>query len=361
MRRGIGIAVGVAGMAAVAWEMARRRDERRLERDPETHVLEGGPQGRPDLVTSTDGTELHVEVAGPSSARSVVLVHGWGMSTRFWHYQLRDLPPDLRVVAYDQRGHGRSGTAPDGSYELRDLAEDLDAVLDVAVPTGEKPVLVGHSLGGMTILEWARMNGGRVAERIDGAVLLDTSAESVTAGTYAGLALGQRLLSGLGRRFVTSTLPTPDETTPISTRIVHRLALGEDAAPAHVALTERLFFDCPDDVRAALGLVLNRLDLEEAVTHLCVPAVVVTGTEDRLVPPRYARRLARALPAGRLVELDGAGHQVALERHRDTNDLIRRFVEGIGSEGVGVEVAGCEVAGDDDVTVAGDGDGDGQG
>lgn len=325
-----GAIVGIAGAVlaaagAAGWELARRRDERRLEADPERAILDGSPAERTRTVTSSDGVELHVEVAGPEDAPTVVLVHGWGMSSRFWHYQLRDLPPDLRVVAYDQRGHGRSGSVDDGSYGLERLADDLDAILDSCVDDGSRPIVAGHSLGGMTILAWAQARNGTVGDRIAGAVLVDTSAQSVTAGTYAGLAIGQRLMNTFGRRLIVSALPTPRETTPISTRIVAALAVGEGAAPAHVALTEELFFDCPDDVRAAFGVVLNELDLSDAVAHLDVPSLVVTGTSDRLVPPRFTRRLARDLPDARLVELDGAGHQVPLERHRRVNELLRRF------------------------------------
>ena len=78
-------------------------------------------------VRSADGARLHVEVHGPEDAPAVVLAHGWTCSTAFWAAQIRDLAADHRVIAYDQRGHGRSPASPVCSTDA--LADDLQAVL----------------------------------------------------------------------------------------------------------------------------------------------------------------------------------------------------------------------------------------
>ena len=101
-------------------------------------------------VTSADGSRLHVEVHGPEEAPAVVLVHGWSCSTAFWAAQTRDLAVDHRVVVYDQRGHGRSPAALTHSTDA--LADDLEAVLEKTLAPCEKAVVVGHSMGGMTVL-----------------------------------------------------------------------------------------------------------------------------------------------------------------------------------------------------------------
>lgn len=115
---------------------------------------------------SADGTELHVEVYGPDSAPgnapdnasdsapgaapAVVLAHGWTCSTAFWAAQIRALSADHRVIAYDQRGHGRTPASAACSADL--LADDLEAVLTATLAPGEKAVIAGHSMGGMTIM-----------------------------------------------------------------------------------------------------------------------------------------------------------------------------------------------------------------
>lgn len=119
--------------------------------------VSSGPYAPPaparELVAeSADGARLHVEVHGPvenSAAPAVVLAHGWTCSTAFWAAQIRDLAADHRVIAYDQRGHGRSPASPACSTEA--LADDLEAVLEATLAPG-KVVVVGHSMGGMTVM-----------------------------------------------------------------------------------------------------------------------------------------------------------------------------------------------------------------
>src|ERR1041385_2591005 len=95
-------------------------------------------------AVSADGARLHVEVHGADDAPVVVLSHGWTCSTAFWAAQIRELAPDHRVVAYAQRGHGRSPASPACSTDA--LADDLEAVLAATLAPGEKAVVVGHSM-----------------------------------------------------------------------------------------------------------------------------------------------------------------------------------------------------------------------
>ncbi|TXS55581.1 alpha/beta fold hydrolase, partial [Streptomyces sp. t39] len=100
-------------------------------------------------AVSADGSRIHVEVHGPEGAPTVVLAHGWTCSTHFWAAQIRDLARDHRVIAYDQRGHGRTPLADVGTERL---ADDLEAVLTAVLAPGEKAVVAGHSMGGMTMM-----------------------------------------------------------------------------------------------------------------------------------------------------------------------------------------------------------------
>jgi pimeloyl-ACP methyl ester carboxylesterase len=79
-------------------------------------------------VRSVDGVRLHTEVFGPEDAPPIVLSHGITCAIRVWAYQIADLGADHRVIAFDHRGHGRSGVPPRrGNYSLDYLAADLDA------------------------------------------------------------------------------------------------------------------------------------------------------------------------------------------------------------------------------------------
>ena len=158
---------GAGGLGAAAvWAMERRgrlpaaiERRRRLQRiaaDPEYAFLSAPPAGRPISVHSLDGTVLHAEAFGPEGAPTVVLAHGWTEALRFWIKQISELSrQDFRVVAYDLRGHGRSAKAHTGDYTLAAFGDDVEAVLRQCVPPNERAVLVGHSLGAMSIAAWA--------------------------------------------------------------------------------------------------------------------------------------------------------------------------------------------------------------
>ncbi len=317
-------AVAIGVLAAIAgWVVVGRRDARQLDADPERHLITDPAFGEDRAVSGGGGVPLHVEVAGDGRPPTIVLVHGWGMSSRFWQYQLRDLRGDRRVVVYDQRGHGASGRPLDDDYSLEALAADLEAVLASEVPPGQRALLVGHSLGAMSVLAWAHRHLDEVPERLAGAILMNTSVEPATGAFLAGRTATGRVREAVARWLLTTRMPVPGWTTPISRRVVDAVALGPDASPTLVDLTEQLFRDCPPDVRAGCGTTLAGVDLAAAATHLDVPCVVVTGAHDRLVSPRLTREVADRLPDARLVELPDAGHQTPLERPGAVTALIR--------------------------------------
>jgi pimeloyl-ACP methyl ester carboxylesterase len=320
-----GMLAGAVGLAtaAGAWELARRRDVQRLDADPHRDLLRAPLPGRATWVTSWDGTRLAVRVAGPARAQAtVVLAHGWGMSSRFWFHQLRDLARDHHVVAYDQRGHADSEVPASRDYSIEALAGDLEAVVRRLVDRGQPTLVVGHSLGGMSTLATAA-RGTPLDGRLDAAVLVDTAASRLTAGVFAGLGAVEHVASAVGARALRARLPVPRRTTPLSARTVRLVALGSEASPAAVALTEQLFLDCPVDVRAAVGASIGALDLTEHLPDFDVPTTVVVGGQDRMTPPGHARRLVEALPDAELVELEEAGHQSPLEQPATVTDLVR--------------------------------------
>src|SRR5271156_963420 len=96
------------------------------------------PPSRTVQVRSADGTRLHTEVFGPDDGYPIVLAHGITCAIRAWTYQIAELAGDFRVIAFDHRGHGRSGIPRRGGYSLSHLAADVDAVLDATLRPGER-------------------------------------------------------------------------------------------------------------------------------------------------------------------------------------------------------------------------------
>src|SRR5689334_20507129 len=127
-------------------------------------------------VRTSDGVELHVATYG-SGPLTVVLLHGWTLDHRLWRRQTADLSErfgeQVRVLAVDLRGHGRSGSSELSDTNLFRLADDVHAVLAQCAPTGPV-ILAGHSLGGMAILEFAHRYPTDFAERVAGVALVSS-------------------------------------------------------------------------------------------------------------------------------------------------------------------------------------------
>ena len=280
-------------------------------------------------VEAHDGTRLHAEVFGPDDAPTVVLVHGWMCALRLWHYQIEELSREFRVVAYDQRGHGRSGEAPADDYSIEAFADDLHAVLETCVPSGERALLGGHSMGAMTMVAWAGRHPEAVQDRVSGAVLLNTGlgdliSESLVLRTPARLGGARRAVA---RTLMCSDAPLPREPRPVVHRVVRYVALSPSTSPARAAFCERMVLECTPAVRGACGGSLSKLELHEAIEHLRVPAVVLAGGRDRLTPPSHSRRFAATLPQlAELSEVTDAGHMLPVEAPREVGDALRSLV-----------------------------------
>ncbi|WP_328538273.1 alpha/beta fold hydrolase [Streptomyces sp. NBC_00344] len=275
-------------------------------------------------VVSADGSRIHAEVHGPEGAPAVVLSHGWTCSTEFWAAQIRDLVPDHRLVVYDQRGHGRSPGAGRDGYSTGALADDLEAVLAAALEPGERAVLGGHSMGGMTMMAASGRPGFR--EHTAAVLLCSTGASRLIAESLVVPMRPGRLRTRLTRLILGSRAPL-GPATAVSRRILKYGTMGPGSVPDRVAECARIVHACPRGTRVAWSRVLAELDLEAGIRELRVPTAVIVGTADRLTPPVHARALAAALPDGLgLTELTGIGHMTPMEAPDVVADRLRELV-----------------------------------
>ena len=156
---------GVAGLAAVGTiagvSVARSMGRRTTSDDPYDGVdFELIDADRSSVVTTPDGVDLAVREVGPEHAPlTVVFAHGYCLRMGAFYFQRARLAeqwgPQVRMVFYDHRGHGQSAEASPDTYTVEQLGKDLETVLAVTAPKGPV-VLVGHSMGGMTVLSHAR-------------------------------------------------------------------------------------------------------------------------------------------------------------------------------------------------------------
>jgi pimeloyl-ACP methyl ester carboxylesterase len=311
---GLGLAAVAAGGVLQAVHM------RRISHDPEHDALDVPPEGRVQLVRSADGTLLHAEAFGPEDGATVVLAHGWTEALQYWIYVIRALSArGFRVVAYDQRGHGQSGPASGGDYDLARFGEDLEAVLADCVHPSERAVIAGHSLGAMSIVAWAGSHD--VERRVRAAALLNTGVADLVADQllFPLPQIAQALSRTVATRGILgSKAPLPRFSTPLSSAAIRYVAFGPDASPAQVAFYERMLVTSPPDARAKTGIAMYDMDLQSALPRLTVPTIVMAGASDRLTPPTHAERIAGMLPQlRRLTVLPGTGHMAPLERPRE--------------------------------------------
>src|SRR5262249_18522344 len=151
-----GLVVGATAAGAGAVVAAERIAVNRLRGRASPAREPFGPLRRLErTVLAEDGVPLHVEINGPDTApMTIIFCHGYTVNQDCWYFQRRDLS-DHRLVFWDQRDHGRSGRSAEGSGSIGQLGTDLKAVIDAAAPGPGPGVLVGPSMGGVTILALA--------------------------------------------------------------------------------------------------------------------------------------------------------------------------------------------------------------
>jgi pimeloyl-ACP methyl ester carboxylesterase len=339
-----GAAVGVAAAGVAAGIAAERAIVRRSKVGPgDRYADEVFGQQRYDeayLIGLSDGTDIHVEVVEarvPSRRPTVVFVHGFCLDMGTFHFQRKLLAErgEFRMVLYDQPGHGRSGQLRAGEYALSRLGEALRAVIDKTVPEGPL-VLVGHSMGGMTIMAFAERYPEMFDDRVVGTVLMATSGGRIEE-TKFGL---PAILSRVGAPL----LPVVDNATRLTGGVFDRAR----KAAANVAwlLTRRYGFGTPQPSPALVSYVerMNSHTSTETVarylrtlyTHSRYPALaalqdtptlVIVGDKDMITPVTHSEEILRRLPAAEFVKVPDSGHVVMLEHADEVNVALVDFLD----------------------------------
>ncbi|WP_067972556.1 alpha/beta fold hydrolase [Nocardiopsis trehalosi] len=278
-------------------------------------------------VHSADGTRVNVEVHGPEGAPTLVLSHGWACTLAFWAPVAKALGGGLRVVVYDQRGHGGSSAPRRQGYSTAALADDLCAVLEATVPAGTRAVAGGHSMGGMTLMAAADRPVFR--DRVAAAALVNTGSSDLmrSCRVVPGVAGRPRLGAFAHRLALGPALPL-GPITPLTRAALRYVTLAPGADPRTTALVARMVHGCAPIPRSRWARVLGGLDLDRGVAALDLPTVVVGASLDRLTPIELSRRLCERLPrCERLVEVPNSGHMTPLEQPATVAAVLRDLVD----------------------------------
>ena len=335
---------GVAGLGAVG--TAAGVSAARALRNPK--LIEDAYRGedfkmldadRGGVITTADGVPLVFREVGPVTAPlTVVFSHGFCLRMGSFHFQRAALSQrwgdQVRMVFYDQRGHGQSETAPIETYTVDQLGRDLETVLQVLVPSGPV-ILVGHSMGGMTVLSHARQfpqeYGPGSGRRIVGVALISSAAEGLPRSPL-GEILQNPALEAV--RFATRYIPGLVHRTRGATRsmlrpILKTASFGDDnVSPSVVAFSEKMIQETSSDTLVEFLHALEVHDESAALPVLAgIPVLIACGDRDLLTPLKHSEEMAAALPDCELVVVPGAGHLVQMERPDIINDALVRLVE----------------------------------
>jgi pimeloyl-ACP methyl ester carboxylesterase len=285
------------------------------------------------FVTS-DGTALHVADTAPAGGTelTVILLHGWTLDHTEWQRVVPTLIDGvnrrLRVIRYDHRGHGGSAPAPRGTATIAQLADDLAELIADRVQEGPI-VLVGHSMGGATIMALIERHP-ELLPRILGTVFVATTSGGLDNLTY-----------GLPRWLVPRVVAVEQRVNRRLSKVEHGVLLRRSAV-ARPMLRWLVFGKKPNrrDVadtavqlargnpasiagfRASLGEHKRR---DALVALRGKPTIVLAGGADRLLPVPHARIIADALQA-ELVIYPDAGHMLNVERTAQVADRIANVI-----------------------------------
>jgi 3-oxoadipate enol-lactonase len=261
----------------------------------------------PTSVTTKDG-RFGYETAGAADLPPLVFLHGIGGAARAWRRQLDAFGDRYRAIAWDMPGYG--GSAPLQSVSIAALAVALkDFLREVGAA---KPILVGHSIGGM-IVQQLLVHDPIVAEYV---VLAQTSP---AFGRPDGDWQKEFLKARLG------PLDRGETMASLAPKVVADL-VGDHADPAGIELACACMAAVPEaSYRAAMTSMLG-FDLRKSLGQICVPALVIAGTKDKNAPAPMVKKMASFIPNATYVELEGVGHLAALEQPDEFNAVLDDFL-----------------------------------
>ncbi|MGX5657272.1 alpha/beta fold hydrolase [Geodermatophilus nigrescens] len=320
----------------------RRRATPPAPRIPIVPGTGGPPPPGSRTVRTDDGVDLHVEFDGPEDAPvTVVFCHGFTARLGEWQLQREAVRGRARLVLWDHRGHGRSSWADPTTATIDRTARDLGQVLDAVVPAGQPVVLAGHSMGGMTVMAYARQRPQEIGGRVVGAFLLATSAGGLVSEGLLGAAVGLlrrlhllplylwwlRLLAPFLERY-------RRRGTRIGRRAMRKYLFGrDDATPEAVRVVQDMLEETPLTVTMAFyGTFLDHDETAALPVLGRVPTAVVAAEYDRLTPAAHGRRLAELLgPGCELVVVPGAGHSVNLTRTSVVDEALLGLLDRVAA------------------------------
>lgn len=340
--RVIGLAAATAAAAgAAAGAAAVERSARERRSLPSLDPRRGYVQ-RPDAVltvVASDGVHLHVEIDEPDAGGpvrpTVVLAHGFTLSCDSWVFQRRALvAAGHRVVSWDQRGHGRSDAGDDAHASIEQLAHDLHAVIETVCPEGDL-VLIGHSMGGMTLMALAHHHPTVILDRVLATSFVATSAggaglTDLDFGPFVGQVLGRFGPAILGRlnRYAEPLHRLRRFGRNVEDALVERYSFDSPVSQQLVRFCADMIFATSFSTMAQFLVAIQKHDETGSLSVFSgIETLVINGRGDLLTPPEHSDALVEHLPGAEHVVVEEAGHLIQLEHPDLVNQQLLMLID----------------------------------
>ena len=295
------------------------------------------------LISSPTGANLYVEREGGEDGPVVIATHGWGLDSTIWHDLKRRLSAERSLVphsliTWDLPGLGRSKAPITGEISLSNFAVDLAQLIEDVAP---RPViLIGHSIGGMTIQTLARDHPALFSERVAGVVLLNTTfTNPLRTMVFSPLmtALREPLLEPLFKMTVRLTplawLSAWQSYLNGTAHLANRLQFGATPSRRQLDHTTLLGTRNSPGILAKGNLAMFDWDATGVVAEMSCPVLVIGGELDLVTKVEASEALMRGAPTGALERVSSVNHMGFLEREHHYNTLITAFIAEQGGEG----------------------------
>jgi len=259
-------------------------------------------------LTTKDGRFAY-EAAGDPASQPLLFLHGIGGAARAWRSQVEVFGDRYRTIAWDMPGYG--GSAPLPAVSIAALADALQDFLRQVGAT--KPILVGHSIGGMIVQQMLA-----TSPDMAGAVVLAQTSPAF------GKPDGEWQKSFIDARL--GPLDRGETMVSLAPSLVKEL-VGENPDASGVQIALECMAAVPQATYRATMLALLGFDQRNALKSIAVPTLVLSGSKDNNAPAPMMAKMASYIPSATYVELKGVGHLVNLERPETFNAALDNFLK----------------------------------
>ena len=332
----VGMPYLLSGIALVLWSFTGHFFSLPLLRRPGKDEPKAMRTGTVERIPRPDGSVLQVEFYGPEDGQPIILTHGWGPNSTVWYYAKRQLSDRFRVIVWDLPGLGKSSKPTNNDYSLEKFARDLEAVVALA---GDKPaILLGHSLGGMSLITFCRLFPEHLGRRVAGLILVDT-----TYTNPVKTSIFSKFLRAVQKPLLEPLLHLAIWLSPFLSLMnwlsylngmlhISTAVSGFTGTETRGQLNFATFLSAKSWPAVMARGTLAMFDFDETATlsKINVPVLLIVGASDRATVPCASIRMKAELAQSELFILKPAGHMGLMEQNQQFSEAVSAFSASLG-------------------------------